>query len=202
MTHDNQKSFIARLSVRICARLRALATFSATLAVFCSCAAPQAYRIVETDAARSLVGRATWQDWQREARWKTYMDAEYAPDTASLQQIRAALGKGDVSFRLIAATWCSDSREEMPRLYAVFERCGIRADDVELWGVNLPKTEPADIVRANALEYVPTLVILRKGAEIGRVVENPAQSWERDIAEILRKNSEQEQTRRQARNEQ
>jgi hypothetical protein len=155
-----------------------------------SCAAPRAYRIVETETSRSLVGRITWQDWQLEARWNKYLDADYVPDAASVQQIRSALGAGDISFRLIAAAWCSDSREEMPRLYAVFAQCGVQPDDeVELWGVNLSKTEPADLVRANALEYVPTLIVLKKGVEIGRVVENPVQSWERDIAAILQKKS-------------
>jgi hypothetical protein len=158
-----------------------------TFVVFlASCAG--AYRIEQDDIARSAVGRITWREWQREAQWTRYIDSTYTPDAATSQRLQSLLqSQPTVSFRLIAATWCSDSRDELPRLFSLFERLGTSADAVELWGVDRRKRQPEAVCRENALEYVPTLVVLRGGKEVGRVVEHPRTSWEADIVGILEK---------------
>lgn len=142
------------------------------------------YRIVQDDIARAVVGRITWREWQREAEWKQYSDSAYRPNEQSVKRL-ASLIKPEISFRLIAGTWCDDSREEMPRLFPLLTAIGINTDAVELWGVSRSKREPVAVVQANAIEYVPTLVVLRSGKEIGRIVEHPKTSWEEDLAAIL-----------------
>ncbi len=155
------------------------------IAALVSACAPS-YRIVQTDVARSAIGRLSWSQWQREAQWQHYTDSTYKPEAAVVKRL-AGLITPDVSFRLIAATWCSDSREEMPRLFPLFTQLGVNTESVELWGVSLSKRDPREVAEANALEYVPTLVVMRSGKEIGRIVEHPKTSWEADLTAILQR---------------
>ncbi len=153
------------------------------LALIASACAPS-YRIVQDDIARAVVGRISWREWQREAAWKNYADTTYKPDAASLKRLTSLITP-EISFRLIAGTWCDDSREEMPRLFPLLTASGVNTDAVEIWGVSRSKREPTAIVQTNAIEYVPTLVVMRSGKEIGRIVEHPKTSWEADLQAIL-----------------
>lgn len=157
---------------------------SIAILIFGVNACAPSYRIVQDDIARAVVGHLTWREWQREAEWKHYADSTYKPDAATVKKL-SGLITPNVSFRLIAGTWCDDSREEMPRLFPLLTAIGVNTDAIEMWGVNRSKREPAETVLANAIEYVPTLIVLRNGKEIGRIVEHPKASWEADLAAIL-----------------
>jgi hypothetical protein len=154
--------------------------------LFGSCA--QSYRIEQDDIARAAVGRISWREWQREAQWQRYTDSTYTPEAQHLERLRTSLKSSPTpTFRLIAGTWCGDSRDELPRLFSLFERLGINADAVELWGVDRRKHQPEAVCKENALEYVPTLIVLRNAKEVGRITEHPRISWEADLAAILEK---------------
>ena len=161
-----------------------LCSWSIAVLTFVASACAPLYRIVQDDIARAVVGRISWREWQREAEWTSYTDTTYKPDAASLKSLTSLITP-EISFRLIAGTWCDDSREEMPRLFPLLTVIGVNTDAVELWGVSRSKREPTAIVQTNTIEYVPTLVVIRSGKEIGRIVEHPKTSWEADLKAIL-----------------
>ena len=92
-----------------------------------------------------------------------------------------------ISVTIVMGTWCSDSREQVPRFFRMFNDlehsfadptiiCVDRdkkAGDVSLEGLNILK--------------VPTFIVYYKGKELGRIVETPKTTMDQDFLNILKK---------------
>ena len=88
-------------------------------------------------------------------------------------------------------TWCSDSRREVSRLWAVLDRLGVDETahglpfDVRYIGVDRAKKQPVGLISTLDLRYVPTIIVRRGLTEVGRIVEKPLISLEVDLAGLL-----------------
>ena len=83
-------------------------------------------------------------------------------------------------------TWCSDSRRELSRWWrALDENMGIVGFEVRYVGIDRDKREPAELLVGAEIERVPTFVVRRAGAEVGRVVEESPHGIERDLLALL-----------------
>ncbi len=83
-------------------------------------------------------------------------------------------------------TWCSDSRREVPRLWRALDQVGGMVPfEVTYVAVDREKTEPADLLAGQGIEYVPTFVVRRDGHEVGRVVEEAPDGIEADLLALL-----------------
>jgi hypothetical protein len=70
-------------------------------------------------------------------------------------------------------TWCGDSRREIARLFRALERAetaGPLPFTIRFVAVDRAKTAPG-LTEGVGLRYVPTIVVRRDGAEVGRIVE-------------------------------
>lgn len=131
------------------------------------------------------VGEFTWQEWQNVCDWTDYSAGDYSPQQEYVQQVSDIYSKEEISFIIFTAAWCPDSETGTPRIYKLFSAAGIDHSDVSLFGVDRDKKEPTKTYEKYNLEKVPTLIVLKDGSEIGRIVEYPVKSWEQDLAEIL-----------------
>jgi len=83
-------------------------------------------------------------------------------------------------------TWCPDSAREIPRLWRILDQLPDPLPfTVRYVGVDLGLEDPAGEAPAADISFVPTFVVRREGREVGRVVETPEQSVERDLQELL-----------------
>jgi thiol-disulfide isomerase/thioredoxin len=83
-------------------------------------------------------------------------------------------------------TWCSDSRRELTRLWRAEELAGGEFGfPIRYVGVDRSKTEPADLLEGVDLQYVPTMVVLENGRELGRIVETAPHGIEGDLIALL-----------------
>lgn len=111
----------------------------------------------------------------------------YQPQEQWLSFLRKATSK----YALVVAmgTWCSDSREQVPRLLKIHEELGKESpfSQITLLGVDRSKkVVPVAAFPFGAVERVPTMVVTFGGAEVGRVVETPlAPTLEEDLVRIL-----------------
>ena len=92
-----------------------------------------------------------------------------------------------ITVTIVMGTWCSDSKEQVPRFMRLFDDlehsfatpafiCVDRekkAGNVSLDGMNILK--------------IPTFIVYYKGKEIGRIVETPKTTIDRDFLDILKK---------------
>lgn len=107
----------------------------------------------------------------------------YKPDQEIIKKLKD-LKKG-VEVTIVMGSWCGDSQEQVPKFYKILDEIGMKDSKVNLIAVNRKKTAgDKDISNLN-IERVPTFIFYRKGREIGRIVESPSSSLEKDMLLIL-----------------
>ena len=110
----------------------------------------------------------------------------YQPAGAALETLATAR----LRYRITVAmgTWCSDSREQIPRLQAVLARLGETSpfEAPRFVGVDRSKQATEALYPFGDVDLVPTIVVSMEGSEVGRIVETPTSgSIEGDLVRIL-----------------
>ncbi len=118
--------------------------------------------------------------------WKGMYDAA-SPSAAAIAKIREAAdaAKGDLRVEVVFGSWCSDSLEQVPPFIKLLEQVGPGRLPATYVAVDRAKKDPDSRTSPLNIEKVPTFIVFRKGAEIGRIVETPKTTLEGDLAEIL-----------------
>ncbi len=96
--------------------------------------------------------------------------------------IKSKANKFDVLIFL--GTWCSDSREYVPKFMKIADEAGIARKHIKMIGLNRDKTLKG-LTDKYDIKRVPTFIFLQNGKEIGRIVEHPRVSLTKDIAKIV-----------------
>lgn len=121
-----------------------------------------------------------------QAPFNSWFTSRY--DAYSLnEEIKGALKKNmkDVTIRAYMGTWCGDSKREVPMFYKMLEDIGFKEKDLTLVTVDRSKSKPVDLVSGYDIVRVPTFIFYRDGTEIGRYVERPRESLEKDVLKIV-----------------
>ncbi|MFK7932826.1 MAG: tetratricopeptide repeat protein [Saprospiraceae bacterium] len=125
--------------------------------------------------------QAPFGDWYD----KNY--ADYSPDNEVLSKCKKAAQ--DVEVVAFMATWCGDSKREVPRFYKAMEQLKIGEERIKLVNVYRDseryKQSPTGEEKGLNIHRVPTFIFYKNGEEIGRIVESPKTSMDVDIAQIL-----------------
>ncbi len=95
----------------------------------------------------------------------------------------------DVEILCIMGTWCSDSKREVPRMIRILQTKNIAPEKLRLIAVDRTKRDPAGVALNYGVDRVPTFIFLRNGLEIGRIVEAPLASLEKDMLGIIDPNA-------------
>jgi thiol-disulfide isomerase/thioredoxin len=91
----------------------------------------------------------------------------------------------DINVVVFFGTWCHDSKRELPKALKIFNKIGMNDENIELIAVGLDKKEPLGRAAKLNLMYTPTLIFFRGSKEIGRIIEKPVLSLEKDIELII-----------------
>ena len=86
---------------------------------------------------------------------------------------------------LFMGTWCSDSQREVPRLMKILETANFPMDKLKIVALDREKRSPNGEEWGLAVHWVPTLLFLKEGKEINRIVESPLSSLEADMLAIV-----------------
>jgi hypothetical protein len=119
--------------------------------------------------------------------WYTKNYESYNVDSNSAAQAKPLLG--NKRFLVFMGTWCGDSRREVPRMYKILDYCQVKPSQIQL--INLSnsdtayKQSPGHEEQGLNIRRVPTLLIFEGQREVGRVVESPVTSLEKDILAIV-----------------
>ncbi len=148
---------------------------------------------VSTDAQGNsmLVGKCTKAGLEK-APFNMWFDANYSAyqiDSFTCNFIRPLLsGK---SITIFLGTWCGDSRREVPRIIKILECCDFPQNMLSLVMVSNVgaeyKKSPTHEEAGRNIVRVPTIIIEENGSEIGRIIEFPIISMEKDLLAILKK---------------
>lgn len=108
---------------------------------------------------------------------------EYKPDTVSIKFLQKNLPGYQLTIFL--GTWCSDSKEMIPKLYKVLTEVHYPLSQCLMYGVDRDKTAPGDVQKLYNLTNVPTIIVYKKNHEVGRIVETVKKSIEKDLQAII-----------------
>ncbi|MFZ5939525.1 MAG: thioredoxin [Bacteroidota bacterium] len=133
-----------------------------------------------------LYGKVSIQDFMDPpyADWYNREFESYLPDPTVMDVLdREVLGTWYVT--IVLGTWCSDSQREFPRFMKIWEMLGLSEAQLTIIAVNTKKEAPFQLTEGLNIERVPTFIFNQCNMELGRVVESPAESLEKELFRVL-----------------
>ena len=134
-----------------------------------------------------LIGYCTREGLEK-GIFESYFNDEYKnykPESTVIQALSGQLS--DISTTIIMGTWCSDSREQVPRFFRILDAINAPHGQITIICVNKKKLCKDLSLDEYALNKVPTFIFKRNSAEAGRIVETPTVSIEKDLLSIINK---------------
>lgn len=107
----------------------------------------------------------------------------YAVDKNMAETFRDALT--DLDIVIFLGTWCSDSKREVPKIFKILDYLAIPPERIRLVAVDRDKISPDQDEEGFNIHHVPTVIFYLEGIEMGRFIEEPFGSLEKDFADIL-----------------
>lgn len=115
--------------------------------------------------------------------WFNSRYSEYNVDKEIVDKLTTAL-KG-YTIKGFMGTWCGDSKRETPRFYKILDETGFDQNNFELITVNRDKKTPDNLQEGLNIIRVPTFIFYKGNKEVGRYVEYPRETIEKDILKIV-----------------
>jgi thiol-disulfide isomerase/thioredoxin len=143
----------------------------------------EAFKKVTGDRGEMLIGEITKKELYKECPlFKENADA-YVPDRAAVAAIKRIKDRIDIVMFL--GTWCGDSQRESPKLLKLLDAAGNSKISLTMLGVDTAKDEGKGLSRKYNIERVPTILFMKNGKELGRIIENPKDTMETDFLAIV-----------------
>jgi tetratricopeptide (TPR) repeat protein len=148
------------------------------------------HEIVAEGKAPLLLGKINKDGLSSEgySEWFLKNHEDYKANTEVIQQFEEALKEYTIT--AFMGTWCGDSKREVPRFYNILEAAQFPLDRLTLIAVsgnrNNYKQSPGGEEEGLSIHRVPTFIFYKNGQEINRIVESPVETFEADIAAIVK----------------
>lgn len=119
--------------------------------------------------------------------WFTKEYDSYNVDAKALKACAPESHFKDYRITIVLGTWCDDSKREVPRFYKILDHLLFPSMYTRIILVDKNKKDDKDKAEKLNIEYVPTFIITdRNGKELGRIVEKPTKSLEKDLCELMK----------------
>ncbi|MFI5129007.1 MAG: thioredoxin family protein [Chitinophagales bacterium] len=116
-------------------------------------------------------------------KWMNYA-RNFAGDKNAVEGLKK--NKDSIQLLVFMGTWCEDSQDIIPKFYSLTDAAGFSQDKITLIGVDRKKTTLSHLTEALGIVNVPTIMVMKNGKEVGRVVEYGKQGmFDRELGEII-----------------
>ncbi len=157
--------------------------------LFCITLHGQNQEITLENGKSFLLGKITLKAFEQEPyrEWyqKSYQD--YGVDETLVHLFKEKLAQYHI--QLFLGTWCGDSKREVPRFIKILKEADFPLENLEIIALDRRKgwykKSPGGEERGKNIKKVPTMLFLKDGIEVNRIVESPVESLEEDMALIL-----------------
>jgi tetratricopeptide (TPR) repeat protein len=147
----------------------------------------------QTEQSDDLLGPCDIADLHNgvNAEWFNKNYVEYIPNTSVVEQLKT-IDIHNCSVSIFFATWCGDSRREVPRFIKLLDAMGFPNKAITMIALSdkdsIYKQSPVRHEELGQNIYrVPTFIIYDKDKELNRIIEYPALSLEYDLLAIFKK---------------
>lgn len=116
-------------------------------------------------------------------KWYASNQKGYNADTTIVGTLQR---NNAVKYIVFGGTWCGDTQQILPKFFMLQEKAGINDDRITLFGTDRQKQTIGNIGSALNITNVPTIIVMKNGKEIGRVVEyGKTGKWDKELADIV-----------------
>lgn len=129
-----------------------------------------------------IADKAMFQD-EKFKSWYDSRHNSYKTDQEVIAKLKPVIN--DYTIKGFMGTWCGDSKRNVPRFYKILEETGFDESYFELVTVGRNKKTPDNLQEGFDLLRVPTFIFYKNGEEVGRFVERPRETMEKDILKIV-----------------
>ena len=146
--------------------------------------APEVSR--DTNGEKILKGFMSKKDLAGDSAfaWFAANQKGYTPYAAALQSLKN--NKDSVQFLVFCGTWCHDTQFILPKFFSLSDAAGVSQNQITLLGVDRSKKTIQHLSEMFHILNVPTIIILKDGKEIGRVVEyGKTGMFDKELGEII-----------------
>lgn len=125
----------------------------------------------DSEGNKILKGFMTKGELSTDTAFKWYGENQkgYLPYESALSALKA--NKDSLNFLVFGGTWCHDTQFILPKFFSLTDAAGFSQDRVTLLGVDRSKKTIQHLSEAFGIVNVPTIIVLKNGKEVGRVVE-------------------------------
>ncbi len=169
--------------------MRILFSFLLIMVILFSCKVKKVYNQIKFDEKSNsniLYGYSNIEGLKKDPFniWFDFEYESYPADMAKLEQINMEK-LDEFEIIIVMGTWCSDSQREVPRFFKMMESIGYETGKFIL--INVDRTKHAEGTATDNLkiERIPTFLFMKNGKEIGRIIESPEESLEKDMLKII-----------------
>ena len=152
--------------------------------------AQKTYQIVPDSAdnnSKMLLGMITKEDINNDTSFKWYAESLKIyprPDSSAVAAFRN--NKDKIYFIIFGGTWCEDTHFVLPKFFKIQEASGFPENRISLFAVDRDKHSIGNIAEAMDVTNVPTIIVMKDGKEMGRIVEyGKTGYWDKELADII-----------------
>ncbi len=132
-----------------------------------------------------LIGKTTRDAFQNES-FSGWYNAQYTKYEVNTGRLASSKDKiKEKSITIVMGTWCSDSRREVPRMLKILDVIDFPKEQVSI--INVDRNRKGIDGEADSLNVkaVPTFIMYENDKEIGRIIEKPEETLEKDLVRIV-----------------
>lgn len=119
--------------------------------------------------------------------WFNKQHKGYEVNSEIIKSIKSELTTYEIT--LFMATWCGDSRREVPKFYKILEKANFPTDRLTVVALDHEKDQykksPGGEEKGLNILKVPTFIFYKDGKAVNRIVESPIVSFEEDMKAII-----------------
>ena len=116
--------------------------------------------------------------------WFEENSKAYTPDMALVEQIKPLIKTCYI--KVFMGSWCEDSQREIPALFKLLKLTEFNQSQLEIIAMTHDKDTPENYEADYEIEFIPTIIFFKDGAELNRIVEYTQESLEQDVLKILK----------------
>jgi hypothetical protein len=160
-------------------------TYCLIIFLIISCAVKKSYKesyfkeelVLEGNISEAILKTNKKTDWFNENYIK------YQADSIIIDSLKQHLT--GINFVIFGGTWCSDTKRELPAFLSIIHQLNFGSNQYEIWMLDIKKKSTHINPKLFNIQYVPTILILKEGKEIGRIIEKPMETLELDLLKII-----------------
>ena len=137
------------------------------------------------DGGQMLLGPINANGLKQEpfSTWLEENAAFYTPDPALVESLKPLLKPCYI--KVFMGTWCEDSQREVPALLKLLDMTNFDLSQLEIIAMTHDKDTPQDYEAGYNIEFIPTIMVYKDGAELNRIVEYTQETLEKDLMKII-----------------